>query len=174
MFGGLAMTVIVGISDTLPSMQKLTLLCIGSLKVRWAAEACTEYADRIGHMAKFDVRELPASKERDADRQRKDESARVLEALQKSDAEAWMLDEHGERHTSTEFSKMLSIARDAGKHLLFVLGGAYGLTSDVRVRCHGALRLSDMTLPHELCRVLFLEQVYRAGEIARGSGYHHD
>ena len=85
----------------------------------------------------------------------------------------WLLDERGKAMTSPEFAAEMGRAKDMGRELVFVLGGAYGFTEGVRNKIAKKLRLSDMVLPHELCRVVFLEQVYRAGEIGRGSGYHH-
>jgi 23S rRNA (pseudouridine1915-N3)-methyltransferase len=124
-------------------------------------------------MLTLNIRELPASKQKDPAKQREEESTRILDALKKLDGDVWILDEEGERMKSHEFSFLLEQARDAGRPLIFVLGGAYGLTPEVKKRGNGRLRISDMTLPHELCRVLFLEQLYRGCEILRGSGYHH-
>ena len=122
---------------------------------------------------KLNVVELPASRQKDPGKQRDEESMRMLDALKKLEGDVWILDETGERMKSQEFSFLLSQARDAGRSLIFVLGGAYGLSADVKKRGQGRLRLSDMTFPHELCRVVFLEQLYRGCEILRGSGYHH-
>ena len=116
--------------------------------------------------------ELPASKEKDPDRQREDESTRLLGAAKKLDGDLWILDERGKGMTSEIFAKELGKAHDTGTTLIFILGGAYGLTDAVR-SAGRLLRLSDMTLPHELCRVMFLEKLYGVGEINRGTGYHH-
>jgi 23S rRNA (pseudouridine1915-N3)-methyltransferase len=154
-------------------MHHVTLLCIGSLKFSWAKEACRDFADRLGHSIKIEILELPASKMREADKQREEESERIIAALEKRGGVAWVLDERGKEMTSQGFAKELQIAKDKGDAVTFVLGGAYGLNDAVRKKAHRLLRLSAMTLPHELCRVVFLEQLYRAGEIGKGSGYHH-
>lgn len=151
-------------------MISVTLLCIGRIKSAWAAEAQGEYVARLG--PSLQILELPASRQKDPLRQRQEESERILEKLEDRRGTVWILDERGKAMTSPGFAKALETARDRGDRLTFVLGGAYGLTDDVR-RAGTLLRLSDMTLPHELCRVVFLEQLYRAGEITRGSGYHH-
>jgi len=152
--------------------MRITLLCIGKIKSSWIAEGCRDYVDRLERGIDFAITELPASTEKDPVRQREDESGRLLAAAQKFDGDLWILDEHGKGMTSENFAKEIGRARDAGTTLIFILGGAYGLTD--AVRSAGRLfRLSDMTLPHELCRVLFLEQLYRAAEILRGTGYHH-
>lgn len=154
-------------------MQRITLLCIGSLKSSWAKAACEDYADRLGHALAFDIAELPASKAREPEKQRAEESQRILAALEKRRGAVWVLDERGKEMTSAAFSKELEMTKDRGEEMIFVLGGAYGLNDAVRKQANRLLRLSAMTLPHELCRVVFLEQLYRALEIQRGSGYHH-
>lgn len=154
-------------------MQHFTLLSVGSPKTGWIKEGCADYMDRLKRSVKLDAKEVPASKQKDPAKQREEESMRVSSALEKMEGDVWVLDEKGERMASHEFAFLLGQARDAGRPLIFVLGGAYGLTNEVKQKAHGRLRLSEMTLPHELCRVVFLEQLYRAGEILRGSGYHH-
>ena len=119
------------------------------------------------------VLELAPSRGKEAGQQQAEESERVLKMLEKMEGEVWLLDERGKAMTSPEFAAEMGRAKDMGRELVFVLGGAYGFTEGVRNKIAKKLRLSDMVLPHELCRVVFLEQVYRAGEIGRGSGYHH-
>lgn len=154
-------------------MHHVTLLCIGSLKFTWAKSACEDYADRLSHSLKLEIIELPASKAREPEKQREEESERIIQALGKRGGIVWVLDERGKEMTSQGFAKELQMAKDRGDAVTFVLGGAYGLNDAVRNKANRMLRLSAMTLPHELCRVVFLEQLYRAGEIGRGSGYHH-
>ena len=154
-------------------MQKISLLCIGSLKTRFLAEGCVHYVERLRHAFDVDVIEVPASKEKDPMKQAAEESERLLMTLSKKEGDIWVLDERGKAMTSPKFAEQLGRVRDAGRTLIFVLGGAYGLTDEVRKCTHHVLRLSDMTLPHELCRLVFLEQLYRGGEILKGSGYHH-
>ncbi len=153
-------------------MQRIVLIAIGKLKEAWAKEACALYAERLKHAAKFDIIELPASREVDAKRQMSDESARLLKFLKGYDADIFILDERGKGMKSPAFAKEIAAAKDSGRTVVFVLGGSYGLTDDVRA-VGRLLKLSDMVLPHELCRVVMLEQLYRAMEIIKGSGYHH-
>jgi len=153
-------------------MQKITLLSIGKVRTPWIADGCAEYAKRLKTAASLLLYELPPGKSPDPARQRDDESGRILETARKLKGEIIVLDETGTRVTSAQFAEALAGARDTGTHLIFLLGGAYGFSDSVR-QAGKTLRLSDMTFPHELCRLLFLEQLYRAGEINRGSGYHH-
>lgn len=149
----------------------ITLLCVGSLKSSWAREACEQYLLRLG--PRLRVREVPASKQRDAQKQMREESDRLIDALSDEEGSVWVLDERGASRTSSDFAhKLIAPAADRGDRLVFVLGGAYGLTDELR-RGRALLRLSDMVLPHELARVVLLEQLYRAQEILKRSGYHH-
>ncbi len=153
-------------------MQKITLLCIGSVKEAWAKEGCAFYLERLERATKLEVVELPASKEKDPDKQQRDESARLIDSANKLGGALFVLDETGKGMTTVQFSTLIGAAKDQGTHLVFLLGGAYGLVDDVK-HAGKKIRLSDMTLPHELCRVVFLEQLYRATEVLKGSGYHH-
>ncbi len=146
------------------------LLAVGSLKTGWAKEACADYARRLRGLT---LQELPASREKDSNRQRRDESARLLAAAEKLRGQLWALDERGEAVDSPRLSSLLTVAADRGETIVLALGGAYGLSDELRTAARRVVRLSDLTLPHELCRVLLLEQLYRAQEIAKGSGYHH-
>ena len=153
-------------------MQRITLLTVGTLKESWAKAAAAQYLGRFRDM-KVEVLELAASKERDPVRQAADESTRLLIAAERHKGQRWVLDERGIRVTSPEFAGLLSKAKDRGDGIILFLGGAYGLSEEIRKSANLVIRLSDMTLPHELCRVLVLEQLYRAQEITKGSGYHH-
>lgn len=155
-------------------MHRITLLCVGPIKTKWIAEGCVHFLGRLGHAIQMEVVEVPASKQTDLLKQHTEESERLLEAITKREGDVWVLDERGKAMTSPVFASFLETARDTGRTVIFVLGGAYGLTDAVRKRAHRVLKLSDMTFPHELCRLIFLEQLYRATEINKGSGYHHE
>ena len=154
-------------------MQKITLLCVGRLREPWAREAAEMYVQRLRPQLSFTVLELPESRGKTPSQQQAEESERILKILERSEGDVWVLDETGKSRTSVQFASAIGTARDAGTPLIFILGGAYGFTDAVRRKAGYLLKLSDMTLPHELCRVLFLEQLYRGVEILKGSGYHH-
>lgn len=154
-------------------VQRVTLLCLGSLKASWIAAGAQEYVRRLQPLLRLTVEELPASKKKDEAAQRQDESERLLKALENREGDIWVLDEAGKGMTSRAFADQLQRLCDVGRPVTFVLGGAYGLTDAVRSRGNRILALSAMTFPHELCRIVFLEQLYRAAMIMRGSGYHH-
>ena len=84
-----------------------------------------------------------------------------------------LLDELGEEMTSKEFAQWIGKKRDTGETLTFVIGGAYGVDERIRKSAKKIIAISRMTLPHELCKLMFLEQLYRAHTILEGRGYHH-
>jgi 23S rRNA (pseudouridine1915-N3)-methyltransferase len=86
----------------------------------------------------------------------------------------WLLDERGEQLSSPALSKKIEVLKvHAVKNLTLIIGGAYGVDDTLRSRADFIWSLSDLVLPHQLVRLVLAEQLYRAGEIARGSGYHH-
>lgn len=155
-------------------MQKITVLAVGSLKAAWADAACRDYVTRLGHDLKFSVVELPASKQSDAIKQAAEEEQALLRWLSDVTGQIWVLDERGREYTSVSWADELTALADRGEELTLVLGGAYGFGEELRSRADRIVRLSAMTLPHELARVFLLEQLYRAVQIRKGTGYHHD
>ena len=101
------------------------------------------------------------------------EGARILQAM-KGNIMPVCLDEHGETMTSPQFARFLQQTIDAARTPCFIIGGAYGLDGSVKERAAKLLSLGPMTFPHELARVLLLEQLYRADSILRGRPYHHE
>lgn len=150
-------------------MLQCSVLTIGSLKTPWAQAGCRQYLDRLT----INLIELPASKQKDSLKQSEEESQKILMRLEKMHGQVWVLDERGEALTSQAFAAALGQLEDRGEPVIFVLGGAYGLTDAVRSRADQLIRLSDMVFPHELCRIVILEQIYRAEQIRKGTGYHH-
>lgn len=101
------------------------------------------------------------------------ESAAILKAVGKSDY-LILLDERGKSVTSEGFAAAIQSAySQSAKRLVFVIGGAYGVSSEIRQAARLILSLSAMVLPHRLVRLMLIEQIYRAAEIARGGKYHH-
>lgn len=154
-------------------MQRITLLCIGTPKFSWAKEACSQYMERLQTGCKFELVELPASKQKDSQKQMQEESEALLSKLEKLDGTVWVLDERGKQCTSQAFAGSLEGLKDSGQSVTFVLGGAYGLSDAVRDSADHLFALSSMTLPHDLARIFFLEQLYRAQQILKGTEYHH-
>lgn len=100
------------------------------------------------------------------------EGTNLLKCLEKGDFVV-VCDEHGKSFDSPKFSQKIQNWLDGAQRVNFLIGGAYGLSKAVQERAGASLRLSDFTLPHELARVVLLEQVYRGLSLTAGSAYHH-
>lgn len=147
-------------------MQKIIFFSVGKIKSPWIADGCSMYIDRLRKQCDFSERILSAGT-------KEEENDRLLAALQKIDGVIVALDDRGKEFSSVEFASWIGKKRDIGDPVTFVLGGAFGLDDRVRSKADVVLSLSRMTFPHELCKLVFLEQLYRAHAIMAGSGYHH-
>lgn len=146
---------------------------VGRTERGFVAEGLAHYAARIGRMAIYQEVVLPEAGAGDADHQRRAEAPRILKALEGVERVV-LLDERGEGLTSKALAGRLGAWRDQGRReVAFVIGGAFGVSDAVRERADLVLSLSPMTFPHQLVRVLFAEQLYRAFTILKGSPYHH-
>lgn len=154
-------------------MQKITIVAVGNLKTDWIKTGCGFYKKLIGRHADLKIKELPASKNPDPGKQIKEEADRISELFSKTDKEIWLLDEKGEYYSTFEFSGTLKTAKDRGKHLVFVIGGAYGTPKTLKDKIKNQIAVSCFTLPHELCRLILMEQIYRAEDLLAGGKYHH-
>ncbi len=147
-------------------MHKITLLSVGKVKTPWIKDGCELYSDRLSHFCDLTERVLHAGEE-------KEERQKIFDALEKTHGVIVALDDKGKEFSSIDFASWIGKQRDSGQSLTFVLGGAYGLDDRIREKANLVLSLSRLTLPHELCKLVFLEQLYRAHTILTGSGYHH-
>lgn len=153
--------------------MRITLVCVGRLKERYWQEAATEYLKRLQPYARVDIVEV---QDRDvtADEERAlaAEAASIARALPRG-ATVVILELGGTARSSEALAEWMEGLGTAGKsHIAFVVGGAAGLAADVRARADERMSLSPMTLPHQLARVVLLEQLYRAFRIIRGEPYH--
>lgn len=154
--------------------KPLRIVAVGRLRTRHWVEAAAHYLERLKHwrtvhmhLVKDGDASLPMV-ERNAL-----EGQRLLAALAPND-HVICLDECGKHMTSQAFSAFLQRrSEDANKVPCFVVGGAFGLSPAIREAAHETISLGPMTLPHELARVLLLEQLYRAEAIVRRVPYHH-
>ena len=153
---------------------KIRLLCVGKLKIPFYREACAHYLTRIGHHRQILCTELrDGASSLPVERRKAEEGQRILGALAPNDV-LIVLDEHGTALTSPQLAQLLQKLEISGAGTpCFAVGGAYGLDSCVLDRAYRCISLSPMTFPHELARVILLEQLYRADCILRNSPYHH-
>ena len=159
-------------------MQRVTVLCVGKLKERFYADAAAEYVKRLQRYCKLEVIELPEQRLPDdpspAEIQRalRTEGAAIREKLPKGGAVVALCIE-GKPCSSEELSRRMADFGVQGRtQVTFIIGGSFGLDEDVKKQADWRLSMSPMTFPHHLARVMLLEQIYRACQIAEGTKYH--
>lgn len=157
--------------------MKIRLVTIGKTDAGWVRTGMDVYRDRLRHYIGFSVTELPDIKNPGAmnrEQLKIREGELILKNLAPSD-HVILLDEKGREFSSTEWASDLE---DKLSHLsgdlVFVIGGPYGFSEAVYSRCRSKMSLSRMTFSHQMVRVIFLEQLYRAFTIMRGEPYHHE
>ena len=154
--------------------KPLRLVSVGRLKTPFWKDAAAHYLTRITRWRRLQCTEV---RDGDAalppDRRNALEGRRILDALEAQDVPL-VLDERGAALTSPQLANLLrQLDHEARGRACFIVGGAYGLDETVRGRAFRLLSLSPMTGPHEMARVVLLEQLYRAECILRGTPYHH-
>lgn len=158
-------------------MLSVYLICVGKLKEPFYKDACAEYIKRLSAYCKLTLVEIPEvklskaptlgeitnalAKEGDAIRQKIPPSAQVA-----------ALCVEGRMRSSEEMARMIPAQGSQDKHLVFLIGGSYGLHPSIKAEASVQLSMSPMTFPHHLARVMLLEQIYRAFKINEGSSYH--
>lgn len=157
--------------------MKLTLLTVGKTTTDFLNKGISLYSSRIAHYIPFEIQsvaDLKNTKSLTREQQKEKEGEALLAAIQPSDI-AILLDERGKEMTSREFAELIDRYAVQGiKRVVCVVGGPYGFSRDVYQRANAKLSLSKMTFPHEMVRLIFVEQLYRAMTILRGEPYHHD
>ncbi len=157
--------------------MKVTLLQMGKTVGREFQTIIGDYAARVCHYCPFDIVTIPELKNTKAlsrDMQKRQEGELIMRQLQDSD-HVVLLDERGKELRSVELAEwMEKKLQTVGKRLVFVIGGPYGFSPEVYKRADGKLSLSKMTLSHQMVRMVFVEQLYRAFTIIRGEQYHHE
>ncbi len=149
--------------------MKLAVLASGKLRERYAQLGAEEFVKRIARLAPFDIIEVPESRGAAAE-----ETGKRLLARVKPGDRVVLLSDRGRAMTSEEFAERIGKALNSGRgRLLFTVGGPYGVGPEFEERADERLSLGPMTLPHELARVVLLEQIYRALTILKGRSYHH-
>ena len=155
-------------------MQKVTILCVGKLKEKFHADAVAEYTKRLGRFCKLDIVELAE------ERLPEDPSPAQIEAALRKESDAIRgklpasayviaMCVEGKTRSSEELARLMA---DSVSHLVFLIGGSFGLHPSIKELAAVRLSMSPMTFPHHLARVMLLEQIYRAYQINAGSKYH--
>jgi 23S rRNA (pseudouridine1915-N3)-methyltransferase len=156
----------------------ISIISVGKLKEKYLKQGIAEYTKRLGAYAKIDLIEVADEKapenlsEADMDIVKQKEGERILAKIG-SDTHVITLEIKGKQLTSEQLAKEMDQLATYGKSkIAFVIGGSLGLSDDLMQRSNYALSFSKMTLPHQLMRLVLLEQVYRAFRINRGEPYH--
>lgn len=157
--------------------MKISLFVIGKTNHNYLSPGIEDYTKRINFYVPFSISYIADAKNTKSlsqAQQKTAEGQNLLNAFEKSDYVV-LLDEHGKERTSVEFSSFIEKKmQTVTKRLVFVVGGPYGFSEEVYARANEKISLSKMTFPHDLIRLVFTEQLYRAFTIANNEPYHHE
>ena len=157
--------------------MKGVLIVVGKTTDKRFEAIIQEYIERIRHYIPFTIEVIPELKNTKGlsqDEQKKREGEQILKSLQTGDYIV-LLDEHGSERTSMDFASWMQKKMAAGpKRLVFIVGGPYGFSDAIHQKGNEEISLSRMTLSHQMIRMFFVEQIYRAMTILNGEPYHHE
>jgi len=156
--------------------MKVTLVEVGKTEADYLKKGIDIYTKRISHYIAFNELVISSLKKTGSlteAQQKQKEGEQILNLLSPAD-ELILLDEKGEKYSSVAFAKYIEKKMIAGnRNIIFVIGGPYGFSSDVYARATSTISLSEMTFSHQMVRLIFVEQFYRAMTILKGEPYHH-
>jgi len=151
-------------------MITINILCVGNLKEKFWQDACKEYEKRLTKFCKVKVTELAEqNKYENIEKIKEVEGEDILSHLE---GKCFLLDIGGKQHSSEEFAKEIEISSLNASTLTFVIGGSYGVSEKVRGQIKNKISFGRATYPHNLARVILLEQIYRSFMINGGGKYH--
>lgn len=156
--------------------MKTELILVGKTVNKHFVAGIKDYVERIGHYMPFNITVIPElknTKSLSEEQQKEREGEMILKLLQPSDTVV-LMDEHGQEFRSVEFAQWLQKKQNTARRLLFVIGGPYGFSDTVYARANEKISLSRMTFSHQMVRLIFTEQIYRACTIIKGEPYHHE
>ena len=156
--------------------MKTILILVGKTVNKHFQAGIDDYAGRIGHYMPFDIVTIPElrnTKNLSEEQQKTAEGELILRQLQPTDTVV-LLDEHGKELRSVEYASWLQQKQQTARRLVFVIGGPYGFSDAVYERANEKISLSKMTFSHQMVRLIFTEQLYRACTIIKGEPYHHE
>lgn len=156
--------------------MKIELIQVGKTVNKHFIACINDYTERISHYMPFTITTIPELKNTKSlteNQQKEKEGESILKFLQPSDSVV-LLDEHGKMFRSIEFASWIERKQQTARRLVFVIGGPYGFSKDVYARADEKISLSAMTFSHQMVRMIFCEQIYRACTIIKGEPYHHE
>jgi|TARA_B110000503_G_scaffold46455_1_gene75803 23S rRNA (pseudouridine1915-N3)-methyltransferase len=156
--------------------MKITLLLVGKTDDSTIGQLVDDYTKRLSHYVSFNHQVLPdlkKTKHLTQEQQKQQEGNLLMAQIAPSDY-VILLDEKGKQYSSIRFSEFIQKQLNSGvKHVVFVVGGPYGFSDLIYERSNALLSLSPMTFSHQMVRLFFTEQLYRAFTILKGEPYHH-
>lgn len=156
--------------------MKTILLLVGKTVNKHFIAGINDYRERITHYMPFDIVTIPElknTKSLSEEQQKTAEGELILKQLQPSDTVV-LLDEHGKEMRSIEFAAWTEKKQQTARRLIYIIGGPYGFSEAVYARANEKISLSRMTFSHQMVRLVFVEQIYRACTIIKGEPYHHE
>ncbi len=157
--------------------MKIVLLVVGKTVGKELTTLISDYAGRVTHYIPFEmvtIPELKNTKSLSVEQQKQTEGELIMKQLQSSDYVV-LLDERGKEMRSVDFAEWVEKRQQTvGKRLVFIIGGPYGFSKDVYDRKQEMLSVSKMTFSHQMIRLIFTEQLYRAMTIIKNEPYHHE
>ncbi|GAB1347206.1 23S rRNA (pseudouridine(1915)-N(3))-methyltransferase RlmH [Cloacibacterium normanense] len=157
--------------------MKINLLCIGKTDDKEIKNLINYYLTRLPRHWNFEITEIPDVKNArnlTPDLLKKEEAKLFLNQIENTDLVV-LLDEKGKQFTSREFAQKLdSYQNNSIKKICFLVGGAYGFSEEIYQRANEKISISKMTFTHQMIRLFFVEQIYRADQILQGKPYHND
>lgn len=156
-------------------MMKIKIVSVGSIKEKFLKDAISEYLKRLTRFAKIEIIEVDETKiqNKSEEQVKKEEGKRLLKRIGQ-DEFVFLLDLKGELISSEVLAQKINDLINKGiSPLTFVIGGTLGLSEEVRKRANIKLSISKMTFTHQMCRMIILEQIYRAFKIINNEEYHH-
>lgn len=160
---------------TFVSVMKFTLLTVGKTTFPFVEEGLCMYEKRLGFYINYqrvEITELKNAKALSFQQIKQKEGTLILKSVKANDT-LILMDERGIQYDSIKWAEKMEGYMQAGRDVVFVIGGAYGFSREVYDRANGLVSLSKMTFSHQIIRVIFLEQLYRACTIIKGEPYHH-
>jgi len=150
--------------------MKINIICIGSIKEKYFTDAIAEYKKRLSRFCSLNIIELQQCKIDEANTSIKFEEEKIMEKL---DGYVVLMDINGKEFSSPDFAKTLQKLEVNGSSTIsFVIGGSFGVSQKIKEKANMRLSFSPMTFPHQLFRVMLLEQIYRAFSINSNMPYH--
>ncbi len=157
--------------------MQISMLCVGKTDEKEIKSLVAKYEKRLPSHWNFAMYTLPDLKNRKnltEEQQKQQEGKLLLEKISNSDY-VILLDEKGKNYTSKQFAQFIQKhSIQATKHLVFVIGGPYGFSEEMYERAQAKISLSSMTFTHQMVRLFFVEQLYRAFTILQRKSYHHE